>query len=281
MTTRRDHRPDELIRNRWWGIWLGLGIAGLAAGVAMAVFFSTVLLTGADGAAAGLPFVGDDPGVVEVVVAPLVALLLGGCLVLVAEILRRGVMIRGFGSNTAIFRPLGMLVHAAWLLVPLAAWLAIVPFGLSRLTPGRSDDPVFSYVDPGSDVILIIGAYGAIAAAVFGALLGSFVKKAWFLASLRRLGPLDPAAASPFWFGFSYFWRFDTWLVAVGALVAGMTPLPIFFGDGTAATVTLLIGGILMLAGLAACTRYRSSGMPLGVGSSIEGGTPIDRFAAL
>lgn len=267
-------RPGtQVLPRRWWAPLLGAGAILLVLGAVMAVTYSLAFVQrGETSGGLSLPFVDAYPTTTDVLLPPFGAFLVGGCLTFVGELQRRGAIVRGYGNNIALFRPLGLVTHASWIVVPLAVWVAIVPLTLSRASVDRAASPSLSNLDSGSDVVFLLGVYGGLVAAVTGALVGSWAKKAWYLRTERRLGPPDPGTRSPGWWTFTYYWRADVWLVALGGLLLGIAPIPWFLESTTAAVVTAGIGSALSLAGLASSTQYRRSGMPLGTGSSLTGG---------
>lgn len=258
-----------------WPFLLGGGILVVTAGVVMAVWFSVAFVRrGETVGGLDLPFVDPYPTVTDILLAPFLAFLVGGILTFLGEMLRRGMIVHGYGTNVALFRPLGLVTHALWVAVPVAAWAAVVPLVLSKSSTGPAASPSLSYVDADSDVAFLVGVYGGLAAALAGAVVGSLVKKAWYLRTVRRLGPPDPEKRSPGWWTFSYYWRGDVWLVALGGLLLGISPLPLFV-DSTVGTVVTIGGGtVLVVVGLVTSTMYRRSGMPIGTGSSLTGGGP-------
>lgn len=267
-------RPGtQVLPRRWWALLLGAGVLLLVLGAVMAVTYSLAFVQrGQTPGGLSLPFVDAYPTTTDVLLPPFGAFLVGGCLTFVGELQRRGAIVHGYGNNVAIFRPLGLVTHALWVVVALAVWVALVPVTLSKASVDQAASPSLSYLDSGSDVVFLLGVYGGLVSAVTGALVGSWVKKAWYLRTERRLGPPDPGTRSPGWWTFTYYWRADVWLVALGGLLLGITPLPWFLESTTAAVVTAGIGAALALAGLTFSTQYRRSGMPLGTGSSLTGG---------
>lgn len=245
----------------------------MTAGVVTAAWFSVAFVRrGETVGGLDLPFLDPYPTVTDILLAPFFALLVGGCLTFLGEMLRRGTIVRGYGTNVALFRPLGLATHALWIAVPVAAWVAVVPLVLSQSSTGQGAIPSLSFVDAGSDVAFLVGVYGGLAAALVGALVGSWFKKAWYLRTVRRLGPADPEKRSPGWWTFSYYWRGDVWLVALGGLLLGISPLTLFLDSTVGTVVTVGGGAVLVAVGLVTCTMYRRSGMPLGTGSSLTGG---------
>lgn len=271
-------RPGtQVLPRRWWALLLGAGAILLVLGAVMAVTYSLAFVQrGETSGGLSLPFVDAYPTTTDVLLPPFGAFLVGGCLTFVGELQRRGAIVRGYGNNIALFRPLGLVTHAFWIVVSLAVWVAIVPLTLSKASLDQAASPSLSNLDSGSDVVFLLGVYGGLVGAITGALVGSWVKKAWYLRTERRLGPPDPGSRSPGWWTFTYYWRADVWLVALGGLLLGIVPLPWFLESTTAAVVTAGIGMVLAVAGLASSTQYRRSGMPLGTGSSLTGGATTE-----
>lgn len=272
-----DGLATEVVPGRAWPFLLVPGILLVAAGAVMAAVYSVAFIRrGETVGGLELPFVDAYPSVVDIVMPAFAAFLVGGCLAFVGELLRRGVIVRGYGNNVAIFRPLGALVHAAWVLVPLAAWVVAVPYVLSHGSTGQAQTPGMSFLEADSDAIFLSGVYGGLAAALVGALVGSLVKKLWFVRAERRHGPLPAEQRSRGWWMFSYYWRCDVWLVSLGFLLLGLAPLPAFLGSAAGIVVTVGGGAVLAAAGLVTCTMYRRAGMPLGTGSSVSGGAQAE-----
>lgn len=259
---------NELIPRRWWWALLGAGVGLLLVGVALAVVLSAPFVVDMPGARA-LPFMDEYPTVTEILQPPFVCFLVGGCLTFTGELLRRGTMLKGTRTNSVVFRPLGLVVHASWLAVAVAIWGLTVP-GMLALLGTAAGTPSRSSLDADSDPVFLIGVYGGLAALMAGALLASLVKKVWFRAAVRRRG--TPTRTSPFWWTFSFHWRGDVWIAAIGALLLGLAPLPIHLGSPVGIAVTLGAGSVVLVIGLAACTQYWRAGMPLGIGSSLTGG---------
>lgn len=266
-----------MVAGRAWPFLLVPGLLLVAAGAVMAAVYSVAFIRrGETVGGLDLPFVDAYPSVVDVTMPAFAAFLVGGCLTFIGELLRRGVIVRGYGNNVAIFRPLGAAVHAAWVLVPVAAWVVAVPYVLSHGSTGQAPIPGMSFLDADSDAIFLSGVYGGLAAALVGALAGSLFKKLWFLGAERRHGPLPADQVSRGWWMFSYYWRGDVWLVSLGFLLLGLAPLPVFLGSTTGTVVTMGGGAVMAVAGVVTCTMYRRAGMPLGTGSSVSGGAQVE-----
>lgn len=270
-------RPGtQVFPRRRWPFLLGSGVLVVTAGVVMAVWFSVAFVRrGETVGGLDLPFLAPYPTVTDILLTPFLAFLVGGCLTFLGEILRRGAIVRGYGTNVALFRPLALATHALWIAVPVAAWVAVVPVVLSQSSTGSGAGSL-SYVDADSDVAFLVGVYGGLAAALAGAVVGSLVKKAWYLRTVRRLGPPDPEKRSQGWWTFSYCWRGDVWLVALGGLLLGISPLTLFVDSTVGPVVTIAGGTVLVVVGLVTSTMYRRSGMPLGTGSSLTGGASTE-----
>ncbi|WP_426185801.1 hypothetical protein [Microbacterium sp. TWP3-1-2b2] len=261
-------RDEELIPRTFWWVLLGLGLIASVTGLSLAVIYGAVVIEDAPGGVA-LPFVDEYPTVVEMLLPSMAAFFIGGCLTFVGELLRRGTIFKGKNTNVAIFRPLKLPIHLAWVLGAAAAWATVMFAVLPWAVKSAPQGPGWSSLDADSDATFVIGVYGGLAALLTGALLGSLFKKAWYLAAVRRLG--TPATTSLFWWNFSAFWRADVWLVALGGMFLGLSPLAMTFGSAVSITATVGGGSVLIALGLCTCTQYRRSGMPLGTGSSLSG----------
>lgn len=255
----------ELIPRRWWWVLLSTGVLSIALGVVMAVVYSILYAIDEPGGME-LPFVDEYPTVVEILLPPFFAFFIGGILAFLGEILRRGTMIRNGATNIAVFRPLHAAVHAAWIVPPFVAWSVAMPWALSQLVQ-VADAGQLATMDADSDAVFLIGVYGGLAALMTGAVAGSLFKKLWFLSAVRRSGA--PDSPSAFWWSFSFSWRLDVWLVALGALLLGLAPLPSHFESAGGTAATLGGGAGLVTLGILTCTQYLKAGMPLGLGTSV------------
>lgn len=269
ITSPMDAESVELIPRRWWWVLLCVGVLSIALGLVMAAVYSIPYAIDEPGRM-NLPFVDEYPTVVEILLPPFFAFFIGGILTFLGELLRRGTMIKNEVTNVAVFRPLPVVVHAAWILPPFVAWLIAMPWVLSLLVRDADAGQDAMILDAESDAVFLIGVYGGLAALMTGAVVGSLFKKLWFLAVVRRFGV--PDSSSAFWWSFSFYWRLDVWLVALGVLLLGLAPLPWQLTSAGGTAVTLGGGAALLTLGLLTCTQFCRAGMPLGVGVSVTGG---------
>lgn len=259
----------ELIPRRWWWVLLGAGVLMIALGTVMAAAYSIPYVIDEPGSME-LPFVDEYPTVVEILLPPFFAFFIGGILTFLGELLRRGTMLKNEATNVSVFRPLHVVVHAAWIVPPFVAWLIAMPWALSLLVQNADAGQDAMILGADSDAVFLVGVYGGLAALMTGAVAGSLFKKLWFLAVVRRPGA--PESSSAFWWSFSFYWRLDVWLVALGVLMLGLAPLPLHFSSPGGTAATLGGGAALVTLGLVTCTQYARAGMPLGLGTSVSGG---------
>jgi hypothetical protein len=264
-----DQGRQELLPRRWWWVLEAIGLLVLAAGVAAAVIYSLAFLEEGQGGVA-LPFVDDAPTVTDVLLPPFAAFLVGGCLTFVGELLRRGAIVTAGNTNVAVFRPLSLVFHTLWLVILAVAWAVVIFGGMNAAVEQAARTDSLPYLDADSDAMFLIGMYAGVSALLAGAVGGSLFKKIWYAASVRRRGRVEHRSA--FWWQFSYFWRADVWLVALGAALLGLTPLPILFESVGGVVGTAGVGGTLLVLGLVACAQFPRAGMPLGMGASMTGG---------
>lgn len=205
---------------------------------------------------------------------PAIFFLLALCLLMVGEMLRRGLWTtaqRGFwqgGSNTATLRVLSPGVHLAWVAAPVLAWAALiaVPLGLAA-TGGWPSNLHYSIED---DVWFLLGLYGGVASGIAALVAVSLVKK---LAWARRVAAgttLPAGTGSAFWRGATYFWRFDLWLAFIGGAFLGPCWMALYFEDPPFFFATLGLGTVFLgLAVITACNFWRS-GENLAAGESLS-----------
>lgn len=197
--------------------------------------------------------------------------LLAMCFIGTGRVMRGAVGLRdtkGLAGGTVVSHNTVMepRLHLLWLGVALAFWiLLILAPTVSALLGGW---PITVDDMPQGYVWTVLGMYGALAAAIAGVLLASFLKKrryaAMHAAEDERL--LQPP--SGFWRWMTFRWRFDLWLAAAGAALAGLAAILLPFGEVTT-FVALLVGGILLLAlGVWCAAQYWRAGVPLGFAES-------------
>ncbi|MCX7523201.1 hypothetical protein OSC27_13060 [Microbacterium sp. STN6] len=209
---------------------------------------------------------------------PGIILLLAMCALIPGELLRRGGIGAGRGeprgtllpqgSLVAVFRPIGLGVHAAWMIALVVVSLTVTflaAFSASSGTWPASVEHEGAYTVLGS-----LLAYGLLLVGVAGATLGSFVKKSVYASVVRRRGEaaLSGAPGQAFWAWFTLRWRFDLWLCGVGLLVLAASSLPLSSGDAGVAVAAIVAGAALLAIGLWAACNYWRAGAPLGVGES-------------
>lgn len=252
--------------SRWWPLLLTSGwLLGVLAVTMTWVYAHAFVWRGEELGGIDLPFVDEYPTVTEIMLPPMPLFLGATVLLFLGEMLRRGTISAAGPKNIAVFRPLASWAHALWALGLLAAWAAVVPFLLSRSSTEAGSSVVLSYLGPDDDVIFLAGFYGGLLAALVGAVAASLFKKAWYRRAIAR--GLD-GPTSEFWTWFTFTWRFDLWLVALGTLLLGLVPFPWFFGSTTMVVLVGGCGAVLTGVGLVTSTFYRLAGAPLGTAVS-------------
>lgn len=81
---------------------------------------------------------------------------------------RETTFMRG-GSTVAVYRPLALWVHALWLLLPLAAWVALIAAPVRSMTAGGWQDGLRG--DRSTAVWLFLGGCGVIAGGLLATML--------------------------------------------------------------------------------------------------------------
>lgn len=270
------------------GFWRSLGQNGaLIVGYALASLHVVVvavvaLVLGGDSQpsrAAARPLVMLALG--STVLLPLLAM----CFLGIGELVRRGRWggpsghkpdaLLPQGTNTVSLRLLPVRWNAVWVVVtaPLAGavlWLNV------------KDTAEYFF---GGHLETVLTVNGVLLAAAFGTAVGALVKKLWWLRRPQRGDdvPVHPALArrkdaslgTRFWRSFSFRWRLDIWLCALGAVglwlaayaFATREHVP---GSDSAAVVLGSIGVVLLLTGLWATTQFWRSGEDLASGESLS-----------
>jgi hypothetical protein len=171
------------------------------------------------------------------------------------------------GSNVATYRPLALWAHALWSLLPLASWalLVVVPLR-SMMSDGW---PAGLRPDNMDGVWMLLAIYGGLASALFGVLLTSLVKKAYY-ARVIALNPdaVNGGSGRGLWRWITFRWRFDLWIAGVGAGFVGLCWIALGFDDPGFFGGALTIGVVLMLGGMLLSLNYWRAGEPLGAAES-------------
>jgi hypothetical protein len=175
-------------------------------------------------------------------------------------------LLRG-GSNVATYRPLALWAHALWCLLPLGIWVLLVIVPLRSMMSdgwpaGLRDDNITA-------VWMLLASYGGVASAMFGVLLTSLVKKAFYGRVIAR-NPDAAAAGSGrgLWRWITFRWRFDLWIAGIGAGFVGLCWIALGFDDPGFFRGALIIGVVLMLGGMLLSLNYWRAGEPLGAAES-------------
>ena len=205
---------------------------------------------------------------------PAVLLVAAACFLIPGYLRRRGVMAerdttfwRG-GSTTAKFKPLPLGLHAAWLLVPLAAWVLLVLIPLQNLIGGTAW-PAGLEDDNATAVWMLLASYGGLAAALFAVILVSLVKKAVYMQRVRsHPEAVDGSAGKGLWRWITFRWRFDLWIAGIGGAFVGLCWIALGFEDTPFFITTVVIGLVLVVGGLLLAVNYWRAGEPLGAAES-------------
>ncbi|TFC56955.1 MULTISPECIES: hypothetical protein [unclassified Cryobacterium] len=205
---------------------------------------------------------------------PAMLLIVAVCFLIPGYLRRRGVIAerdttfwRG-GSHTAKYKPLPLGLHAAWALLPLAAWVLLVVIPLRNLIGGTAW-PAGLKDENSSAVWMLLAAYGGLAAALFAAIVVSLIKKVVYTARVaRHPEAVDGSAGKGLWRWVTFRWRFDLWLAGLGGAFVGLCWIALGFDDTPFFVTTLAIGLALLAAGLLLAVNYWRAGEPLGAGES-------------
>lgn len=208
------------------------------------------------------------------VAVPAILLLAATCFLIPGYLRRRGVMAerdttfwRG-GSTAARYKPLPLGIHAAWALVPLAAWVLLVVIPLRNLIGGAAW-PAGLQSDNVTPVWMVLASYGGLAAAMFVIILVSLAKKAVYISYVgRHPEAVEGGAKKGLWRWITFRWRFDLWLAGVGGMFLGLCWIALGFEDTPFFVTTLSIGLVMVVGGLLLAVNYWRAGEPLGAAES-------------
>ena len=220
-------------------------------------------------------------GLIERKVSGLSALIAGPGILLVAAMCflfpgylrRRGDMyevpttgLRG-GSVLAVYRPLALWAHGLWCLVPLAAWALLILVPLQSMAGGGW--PAGLREENSTALWMALGFYGAVASGLFAGMVTSLIKKAYFLAWLRRHPDTQVDDGNgAFWRWVCFTWRFDLWLAGFGGALIGVCWIGLEFDGEQFVVVSLMIGMVMLLGGILMSLKYWRAGRPLGTAIS-------------
>lgn len=205
---------------------------------------------------------------------PAVLLVTALCFLIPGYLRRRGsfaerdtTVVRG-GSASATFKPLPLGLHAAWLSVPLAAWLLLVVLPLRNLMGGTAW-PAGLQDDNATAVWMLLAAYGGLAAALFTVVLLSLVKKIVYVRHIdRHPEHIDGSAGKGTWRWLTFRWRFDLWLAGLGGAFLGLCWIALGFEDTPFFLTAFSIGLVLVIGGGLLSLNYWRAGEPLGSAES-------------
>ncbi|MEC5179578.1 hypothetical protein [Arthrobacter sp. CG_A4] len=212
-------------------------------------------------------------GLSALTAGPGILLVAATCFLIPGYLRRRGEMyelpttgLRG-GSVLAIYRPLALWAHGLWSLVPLAAWALLILVPLRSMAGGGW--PAGLRDENSTAVWLALGFYGAVASGLFAVIVTSLIKKAYFLAWLRRHPDTQvDEGKGAFWRWVCFTWRFDLWLAGFGGALIGVCWIGLEFDGLQLLTVALLAGLAMLLGGIAVSLNYWRAGRPLGAAIS-------------
>ena len=171
------------------------------------------------------------------------------------------------GSTVATYRPLALWAHALWCLLPLGIWVLLVVVPLRSMA--NEGWPAGLRPDNLDAVWMLLAIYGGIASALFGVLVTSLLKKAFYARIIAR-NP-DAAGGSDgrgLWRWITFRWRFDLWIAGIGAGFVGLCWIALGFDDPEFFRGALIIGLVLMLGGMLLSLNYWRAGEPLGAAES-------------
>ncbi|MET0955754.1 MAG: hypothetical protein ABWY68_07350 [Cryobacterium sp.] len=201
-------------------------------------------------------------------------LVAAACFLIPGYLRRRGVIAqrdttfwRG-GSNAATFKPLPLGLHAAWALVPLAAWVLLVFIPVQNLLGGTAW-PAGLQDENSTAVWMLLASYGGLAAGLFAVIVVSLLKKIVYTGHIsRHPDAVDGSAGKRTWRWVTFRWRFDLWLAGLGGAFVGLCWIALGFEDTPFFVTTLIIGLVLLAAGVLLAVNYWRAGEPLGKAES-------------
>ncbi len=197
--------------------------------------------------------------------------LLALCFITTGQVLRGRVQTRdprGLEGGTVVSTNeiLSPRAHLTWILVAVFFWLALIVVPMVMALGGGWPATVPEL--PQTYVWINLGMYGALASAIAGVLVVSYLKKQHYLAMVAtedaRL--LDPPHGV--WRWLTFRWRFDLWIGGVGGVLVGASWLAILAEDVVLLVVTLVIGVALLAVSVWMARQYWRAGVPLGVAES-------------
>lgn len=271
------------------GLWRSLGQNGaLVAGYALVAIHVVVVTVAAFilGGDVRLSSASARPVVMSVQVSTVLLPLLAMCFLIIGELIRRGrwggpsghkpEALLPQGTNTVDLRLIPLRWNVVWVvltgvLAALLLWLSV-------------KDMTEYYFGGDLETMLIVN--GIMLAGAFGTAVGALVKKVSWLRRRRRAPrselPVHPALARRrgtslgvrFWRSFSFRWRFDIWLCALGALALWLAALAFLTkdqisGSEEAAWIFGSVGAVFVITGLWATTQFWRSGEDLANAESV------------
>lgn len=242
-----------------------VGVAALLVGIGTVVW---LLLLTAGGDSIGSVFADDVAGTTTIAFPTLMALLsLTGFIFGQFAVRGRWGMSEGGrstgGSITVELRPIGVGLHVIFLMLSLIAWVLVmvVPVVLDaqdalRIPDGSSAREQFWFT---------VTVYGALTGALTAMIGLSLLKKLTYDRALARsTSQIRPGSGSQVWWRtFSYIWRAELGIGAVGGAALGLSPLGVHLDSPAYGLGAVAIGVLLM--GIAAVTALNAwrSGLPV------------------
>ena len=252
----------------------GLGLASLAVNL---FFFSRIQDVESWDADVVVPggFVGLAPSEIEelsfFVAVPGGLFLLALCFIWTGQALRGRVQTRdrrGLEGGTVLSTNaiLSPRAHLTWVAVAVLFWFALVALPILLALGGGWPATVSAL--PQTYVWINLGMYGALASAIAGVLVVSFLKKRHYLAMVAAEDSRLLEAPHGVWRWLTFRWRFDLWIGGVGGALVGVCWLAVLASDVVLLLVMLAIGAALLAVSIWMARQYWRAGVPLGVAES-------------
>lgn len=210
---------------------------------------------------------------------PMVILLFTGVALFFGEMFRRGRLSqrrRTFwqgGSVGLDLSPTPLRYALLWMLLPLVAYLLLVPLAVHAETSGSALGATLSGAS--EDFWTLVSLYGFLSAGCVGVFLASLLKRATYRRLAAR-GTIPTGGARTFWRLTATQWRLETWFSFISLGLFGVLPLlwhdalagqkP--FDDGALTNMTGIAAACAALAVITVLNAWRS-GDPYGFAESV------------